>query len=216
MPTVLVKNAEWAVVWETTAPESGSDLHGGRHAFLRDGDLAFDGDRIVFVGKGYAGTADQVIDGRGKLLLPGFVNIHSHPNSEPLLKGLSEERKSRQLNMSSLYEYIFLLGRPAHDLAADADTTPFGAADFPAYSAACRAGPVSSTTRPTGRTGSTRSRAPASAPWSRRRSARASGTRPTATRCSIAGTSRAAARASTPRLPSFEAPGSIPRASCPA
>jgi cytosine/adenosine deaminase-related metal-dependent hydrolase len=142
MPTVLVKNAEWAVVWETTAPERGPNLHGGRHAFLCGCDLAFEGDRIAFVGTGYAGAADTVIDGRGKLLLPGFVNIHSHPNSEPLLKGLSEERKSRQLNMSSLYEYIFLLGRPARDLAADealpGSTAHFGTADFPAYSAACQ------------------------------------------------------------------------------
>src|SRR5258708_4425904 len=138
MATVVVKNADWGVVWENAAPESGPNLYGGRHAFLKDCDLAFEGDTFAFVGKDYKGAADTVIDGRGKMFLPGFVNIHSHPNSEPLLKGLSEERKSRQLNMSSLYEYIFLLGRPAHDLAADPDTAAFGTADFPAYGAACQ------------------------------------------------------------------------------
>ncbi|MBI3517006.1 MAG: amidohydrolase family protein [Proteobacteria bacterium] len=138
MATVVVKNADWGVVWENAAPESGPNLYGGRHAFLKDCDLAFEGDTLAFVGKDYKGAADTVIDGRGKMLLPGFVNIHSHPNSEPLLKGLSEERKSRQLNMSSLYEYIFLLGRPAHDLSADPDTAAFGTADFPAYGAACQ------------------------------------------------------------------------------
>jgi cytosine/adenosine deaminase-related metal-dependent hydrolase len=138
MAITWIKNADWAVVWETVAPEQGPNLYGGRHAFLRGADLVFDGDRISFVGTDYAGAADTVIDARGKLLLPGFVNIHSHPNSEPLLKGLSEERKSRQLNMSSLYEYIFLLGRSAHDLAADPDTAHFGTADFKAYSAACQ------------------------------------------------------------------------------
>jgi 5-methylthioadenosine/S-adenosylhomocysteine deaminase len=142
MTRVLVKNADWAVVWERAAPEHGPDLYGGRHAFLRDCDLAFEGDRIAFVGKDYRGAADTVIDGRGKMLLPGFVNIHSHPNSEPLLKGLSEERKSRQLNMSSLYEYIFLLGRPAFDMATDeqaaAEAQLYGTADFAAYSASCR------------------------------------------------------------------------------
>ncbi|MEJ0071992.1 MAG: amidohydrolase family protein [Pseudomonadota bacterium] len=161
----------------TGRARAGADLYGGRHAFLRDCDLAFDGDRISFVGKAYDGAVDEVIDARGKMLLPGFVNIHSHPNSEPLLKGLSEERKSRQLNMSSLYEYIFLLGRPAHDLAVDPDTAHFGTADFAAYSAACqvaiaemlRSGVTCfvdySANR---RTGSTKSRAPVSAPWSRR------------------------------------------------
>ena len=138
MPTTVMKNADWAVVWEHAAPEQGPNLHGGRHAFLRGCDLAFEGDRIAFVGKDYAGPADQIVDARGKMLLPGFVNIHSHPNSEPLLKGLSEERKSRQLNMSSLYEYIFLLGRPAHDPAADPKTASFGSADFAAYGAACQ------------------------------------------------------------------------------
>ncbi|HUA56239.1 MAG TPA: amidohydrolase family protein [Candidatus Sulfotelmatobacter sp.] len=138
MPTVLVKDADWAVVWENAAPESGPNLYGGRHAFLKGCDLAFADDRLVFVGSNYAGAADTVIDGRDKMILPGFVNIHSHPNSEPMLKGLSEERKSRQLNMSSLYEYIFLLGRPAHDLAADPDTAHFGTADFAAYSASCQ------------------------------------------------------------------------------
>src|SRR5258706_5877220 len=101
MATVVVKNADWGVVWENAAPERGPNLYGGRHAFLRDCDLAFEGDKITFVGKGHDGTADTAIDGRGKVLLPRFVNIHSHPNSEPLLKRLSEERQSRQLNMNS-------------------------------------------------------------------------------------------------------------------
>lgn len=142
MTTTVVKNADWAVVWETTAPEQGPNLYGGRHAFLKGCDVVFEGDRLSFVGKDFGGTADVTIDGRGKLVLPGFVNIHSHPNSEPMLKGLSEERKSRQLNMSSLYEYIFLLGRPAHDPTATADAASdaatFGTADFPAYSASCQ------------------------------------------------------------------------------
>jgi 5-methylthioadenosine/S-adenosylhomocysteine deaminase len=142
MPTTLVRNADWAVIWETAAPERGPDLYGGRHAFLKGCDLLFSGDRIEFVGAGYGGQADTVIDGAGKLLLPGFVNIHTHPNTEPLLKGLSEERKSRQLGMSSLYEYISLLGRPSDDLTQaempSAEAQLYGTADFAAYAAAAR------------------------------------------------------------------------------
>jgi len=45
MTTTLVKNADWAVVWETTAPEQGPNLYGGRHAFLKGCDVVFEGDR---------------------------------------------------------------------------------------------------------------------------------------------------------------------------
>src|SRR5690606_19893175 len=45
------------------------------------------------------------------MVMPGLLNIHSHPTSEPLLRGLTEERKSRQFAMSTLYEYIPLVGR---------------------------------------------------------------------------------------------------------
>src|SRR5919202_6318354 len=59
-----------------------------------------------------------------------------------MLKGLSEERKSRQLNMSSLYEYIFLLGRPAAEIPEhereSAAAQLYGTADFAAFSAACQ------------------------------------------------------------------------------
>ena len=44
--------------------------------------------------------------GRGFKVLPGFVDIHAHPSSEPMLKGLTDEVGSRQLYMSSLYEYL--------------------------------------------------------------------------------------------------------------
>jgi len=54
-----------------------------------------------------ADHADAIeIDGRGFAILPGFIDIHAHPSSEPMLKGLTDEVGSRQLYMSSLYEYL--------------------------------------------------------------------------------------------------------------
>jgi 5-methylthioadenosine/S-adenosylhomocysteine deaminase len=140
MATTLVRNADWLVAWDKAAPADQPDLYGGRHAFLEGGDLVYEADRISFVGRGYDGPRDEVIDARGMLLLPGFVDIHSHPATEPLLKGLAEERKSRQLQMSSLYEYIGLLGRPTDQVPEDAKQSvlaqTYGTGDFAAWGAA--------------------------------------------------------------------------------
>ena len=100
--TTWIKQASWVVAW---------DGAGDRHVYLRDADVVFAGNKLVFVGKGYAGAADRIVDGKDRLVMPGFVNIHSHPTSEPLLRGLTEEFKSRKLGMSTLYEYTVLVGR---------------------------------------------------------------------------------------------------------
>ena len=65
-----------------------------------------EGDTIAAIGSaGPTDHADAVeIDGCGFAVLPGFVDIHAHPSSEPMLKGLTDEVGSRQLYMSSLYE----------------------------------------------------------------------------------------------------------------
>lgn len=95
--TTVIRNAAWIVAWN---PEAG------QHRYLRDADLAFRGRDIVFVGKRYDGSADAAIDGRGAMLMPGLVNVHSHPTSEPANKGLLEELGSPGLGQSSLYEFM--------------------------------------------------------------------------------------------------------------
>ena len=42
-----------------------------------EGDLAIEGDRIVSVG-GTAGAGRREIDARGKIVTPGWVDIHTH------------------------------------------------------------------------------------------------------------------------------------------
>ncbi|MDR7417925.1 MAG: chlorohydrolase family protein [Armatimonadota bacterium] len=46
------------------------------HYVIRGGDLVLDGDRVAFVGRGYDGPADRVLDVPGRLVSPGFVNLH--------------------------------------------------------------------------------------------------------------------------------------------
>lgn len=52
----------------------------GTHRVLRDGVVVFEDDRIVHVGQRFDGQVDRTIDATGKLVTPGFVNIHAVAN----------------------------------------------------------------------------------------------------------------------------------------
>jgi cytosine/adenosine deaminase-related metal-dependent hydrolase len=98
--TTVIRNAAWVIAWDE-----------GRHShvYRRDIDVAFAGDRITTVGRVPDGaTAAHEIDGRGLLVMPGLIDVHAHPSSEPMIKGLTDEVGSRRLYQSSLYEYLFL------------------------------------------------------------------------------------------------------------
>ncbi|MBV8407954.1 MAG: amidohydrolase family protein [Alphaproteobacteria bacterium] len=95
MTTTLIKNADWIVAWDTAA---------GHHAYRRNADVAFADGAITHVGPGYAGPADTVVDGRGLMVMPGLVDIHSHPGHEPAFRGIREEHGVPNMYMSGLYE----------------------------------------------------------------------------------------------------------------
>src|SRR5262245_41580762 len=86
-----------------------------RHVYLDSADLVFKDNEIVHVGPGYAGTVDTTVDGKGFMAIPGLVNVHSHPFSEPANKGLTEEYGSDKLGQSSLYEYLTVFGLNPED-----------------------------------------------------------------------------------------------------
>src|SRR5262249_14440024 len=50
----------------------------GHHALIRDGELVFEGNKILHVGKAFDGKVDKVIDAKGKLVSPGFIDTHVH------------------------------------------------------------------------------------------------------------------------------------------
>ncbi len=52
----------------------------GHHAILRDGVVVLEDDHILYVGPSFGGRVDQILDARGKLVSPGFVNIHAVAN----------------------------------------------------------------------------------------------------------------------------------------
>ena len=105
MTITVIRNAGMVIGWEKG------------HRYLPDADVAFEGGAITFVGRGYAGSADTVIDGKDMMVMPGLVNIHSHPSSEPMNKGLIDEIGSPGFYNSSLYEYLPIF-------RADAEAVP--------------------------------------------------------------------------------------------
>lgn len=50
----------------------------GQHQLIRDGVVVYEGNRIVHVGKRFEGHVDKVIEARGKLAAPGFIDTHVH------------------------------------------------------------------------------------------------------------------------------------------
>ena len=97
MTTTVIENAGWVAAY---------DAGQKRHVYLQDVDVAFADDRIVHVGPNFTDTADTVVDGKGKFVMPGLVNVHSHPLSEPMNKGFLDELGSPALYMSSLFEFM--------------------------------------------------------------------------------------------------------------
>ena len=104
--TTVIRAADWMIGW-----------NGERHVFLRDADLAFKNGVIVHAGGRYEGAADVEIPGAGRLVMPGLVNIHSHPTSEPLRKGVTDETRSPGFHHSSLYEYLTAFTNDADGVA---------------------------------------------------------------------------------------------------
>jgi 5-methylthioadenosine/S-adenosylhomocysteine deaminase len=108
MTITVIRNAGMVIGWDAAT---------GSHRYLPDADVAFEGGALTFVGRGYTGVADTVIDGAGMMVMPGLVNIHSHPSSEPMNKGLIDEIGSPGFYNSSLYEYLPIF-------RADAEAVP--------------------------------------------------------------------------------------------
>jgi 5-methylthioadenosine/S-adenosylhomocysteine deaminase len=98
MPVTCIRNAAWIIAWDPTI---------GRHAYLKGADLVFEADRVTFIGRLYPGAFDSEIPGHNLLVMPGLVDIHSHPSTEPFFRGIREEHGLPTMFMSGLYERGF-------------------------------------------------------------------------------------------------------------
>ena len=97
MTSTVFRNAAWVVAWDEAR---------AAHVYRRNIDLTIRDAEIVYVGKRYEGACDSEIDCAHRLLLPGLINIHTHPTSEPLRKGITDESRSPGFWHSSLYEFL--------------------------------------------------------------------------------------------------------------
>jgi cytosine/adenosine deaminase-related metal-dependent hydrolase len=113
MPTTVIRNAHTVIAWD-----------GAQHVTLSDVDVAWDGNTLTHIGPAYAGNADTSVDGSRLMVMPGLVNVHSHPSSEPMLKGLTDEVGTPGLYNSSLYEYLPIF-RPPPEAIADCARVAF-------------------------------------------------------------------------------------------
>ncbi len=66
-PRTIALQGEWVVAFD-----------GHDHRIIRDGAVAYRGDRIVAVGPASEIVADEVIPGRRKLVIPGLISLHAH------------------------------------------------------------------------------------------------------------------------------------------
>lgn len=98
MPTTCIRNAAWIIAWDEAAHA---------HTYLQNADLVFAANQITFVGRHYQGAADTEIDGTDLMVMPGLVDIHSHPSTEPFFRGIREEHGLPTMFMSGLYERGF-------------------------------------------------------------------------------------------------------------
>ena len=90
-----IRNAAWIIAWDASER---------RHCYLTGADIVFCQSAVEFVGTDYTGPADETIDGRDVLVMPGLINTHSHPSTEPFFRGIREEQGAPQMYMTGLYE----------------------------------------------------------------------------------------------------------------
>ncbi|UYN97302.1 MAG: amidohydrolase family protein [Enhydrobacter sp.] len=109
-----IRNVSWAVVRDGDAR---------RHVYRRDIDLFLADGKIAEItpaGARPAAAGEAVLDGRGMLVLPGMVNIHSHPTTEPGYRGVREDHGVPEQQMTGLIERLqaFRLGEDGRVAAA--------------------------------------------------------------------------------------------------
>lgn len=110
--TTCIRQADWTVVW---------DVASGGHRYARGQDIAFEGDRITYIGGRYSGPVTDEVDGSALCVMPGLVSIHAHPTNQPITRGIREEMGNPKLYNSALYDRTGLWAAGDDGLIAGAE-----------------------------------------------------------------------------------------------
>ena len=73
----------------------GAQVADGTGAPLQNRDVRVEGDTIVAVGRLAPREGERVVDGRGLVLAPGFIDVHNHSTEELLTQPLAETQVSQ-------------------------------------------------------------------------------------------------------------------------
>lgn len=109
--TSVIRNASWIIGWDADKRE---------HVYLKNADFAFGDHTIAFVGKEYTGKVDLEINGQGKMIMPGLINIHAHLSGGPIDKGTFDEVGATAMWGQALYSHSPLLRGDEASLAVGA------------------------------------------------------------------------------------------------
>ena len=80
---------------------------GHEHRYLKDGEIVYQGQDIIYVGKRYDKSVDETLNAVGKIISPGFVTTHAHPAYSPLDRSLLDDVSGDKV----LYELMLTLQR---------------------------------------------------------------------------------------------------------
>lgn len=94
--TTCIRRAAWIVAWDASRE---------RHVYRRDGDVAFADGAIIHLGGRFDGAAQREIDGQGRLVIPGLIDVHCHPSGGAIFRGMSEEFGNPRLFYSGRHAF---------------------------------------------------------------------------------------------------------------
>ena len=100
----------------------GGTIYSGEDAAPIVGDVEIKGDRVVYVGPARRTPAGRVIDARGQIVAPGFIDAHTHPDTY-----IRSKDPKQRLNLPWLAQGVSTIvtgvdGYGTPDIADDAST----------------------------------------------------------------------------------------------
>ena len=98
----------------------GGTIYDGSEARAYPGDVAITGDRIAYVGPQRAFAAGRVIDARGQIVAPGFIDPHTHADIFLRAEDPAERLNAAWLTQGASTVMIGVDGGGTPDVAADA------------------------------------------------------------------------------------------------